>query len=434
MTTAFYFRLPKSFVPGEFLQTPRLQILADDARYFVSLILTKFARRDVDEDGYVRLMAKHLRSIMRNRSYSAVVDALLEGGAVIRSPYAVGENSFGYVLADRYRHDRHARIPATCPYLIGRLEAFHDQVEIERRARMLPVHLGLERHQRRLRIDGDLAREIISGLPPESNPFDAQGILVADIEHRDFHMNVGHYGRVANNVTSIKREVRTALRVNEHPLAHVDIACCQPALIAKKVGDVFRAVEQRQTERENAGENRRGNKQRTDNTSIYDETGFHPKAGDLERFRSLVQVGEFYDFMLQKLQIGSCPNFTRDQVKKSILADVIAKRKANCRGAEYPSKVEDCFRHEFPTVYRFIREVNRDGWEHENLIRLLQQEESKLVIETVAADLLTRHPRMFVLTLHDAIFTTPRDIPRVVAAFDRAFQMTGFPMTLKRSA
>mgnify|MGYP000113780704 CR=1 FL=1 len=43
-------------------------------------------------------------------------------------------------------------------------------------------------------------------------------------------------------------------------------------------------------------------------------------------------------------------------------ADVVAKRKANVRGAEYPSDVEDVFREAFPTVWRFIRHVNRDGW------------------------------------------------------------------------
>jgi len=37
--------------------------------------------------------------------------------------------------------------------------------------------------------------------------------------------------------------------------------------------------------------------------------------------------------------------------------------------------------------------------EHANLIRELQRQESKLVIETVAADLLKREPQLFVLTL-----------------------------------
>lgn len=93
--------------------------------------------------------------------------------------------------------------------------------------------------------------------------------------------------------------------------------------------------------------------------------------------------------------------------------------------------VEDCFRALFPSVYRFIRQTNRDGWEHANLIRELQRQESKLVIEIVAANLLARHPRLFVLTLHDAIFATERGIPTVERAFQAAFEQSDFPMTLK---
>ena len=147
-----------------------------------------------------------------------------------------------------------------------------------------------------------------------------------------------------------------------------------------------------------------------------------------------MQSGEFYDFMVAKLRTGSCPGLTRDEFKRRFLADVIAKRKANHRGSEYPSAVEDCFRKLFPSVYRFIRDINRDGWEHANLIRELQRQESKLVIETVAADLLTQRPGLFVLTLHDAIFTAPQGISAVVSAFDEAFRKIDYPMSLRVAA
>jgi hypothetical protein len=134
---------------------------------------------------------------------------------------------------------------------------------------------------------------------------------------------------------------------------------------------------------------------------------------------------------LSRLKSGEDSGLTRDQLKKRFLTDVVAKRMANAHGAEYPSDVEDAFRCLFPSVHRFIRKFNGDGWEHENLIRRLQQEESNLVIETVAADLIMRHPGMFFLTLHDAIFTTERNIPIVVSAFEAAFERIGFPMKLK---
>lgn len=429
--TPYRFRLPESFRPGEFLRLPRLRNLHDDARYFVSLILTKLAHRDVDERGYVRLMAKYLRKVMNYDNYSGVVDSLLEGGAVTRSPYQVGERAFGYVLADRFREDRHVLTPATDVRLIRRLDAFHRQAEIERRARMLPVHFGLERSQWRLRIDGGMAHEILTTLPPASNPFDIQGILVSDILQRQFRLSVGRYGRVANNITALKRELRAALRVDDDPLHHVDISCCQPALIgqaAKHAGSEAAHIGNaaRRTGRQGWGQTGR---ERT--ASIYDAGQPTPSKSDLDDYCRLVQRGEFYDFMLSKIKTELCPSFTRDDLKHRFMADVIAKKKANDRGAEYPSEIEDCFRALFPSVYGFIRAVNRDGSEHANLIRELQRLESSLVIETVAADLLTRFAGMFVLTLHDAIFTTPDGIPSVIASFESAFSENGFPMKLK---
>jgi hypothetical protein len=144
----------------------------------------------------------------------------------------------------------------------------------------------------------------------------------------------------------------------------------------------------------------------------------------------LVQEGDLYNYLLVELQNQGI-EMTRDEVKKKLLCDVVAKRKANRFGAEYPSTVEDVFRDLFPTVWAYIREVNCDGWQHKNLIRELQQLESRLVIETVALDLVTRFPGVFFITLHDSIYTTEPYVECVRQAFQRAFDKTGFPMRLK---
>jgi hypothetical protein len=191
MNSPFQFRLPESFHPAGFLRTPQLQRREDDARYFMSLILTKTARGNIDENGNVRLMAKHLRNIMHKHHYNHVVDALLDRGAVERVAYQVGKRSFGYRLAERFRDDKHVRIAAQDPRLIARLTAFHKKAEQDRQSRMKPVHFALERQQQRLTIDGNQARDIIESLPLASNPWDCQGVLVRDIEDRNFHVNVG---------------------------------------------------------------------------------------------------------------------------------------------------------------------------------------------------------------------------------------------------
>ena len=154
-------------------------------------------------------------------------------------------------------------------------------------------------------------------------------------------------------------------------------------------------------------------------------SSLYTSSPDLDTFCELTQSGGFYEFLMVNLRNRSCPVFTRDDVKERLMADVLAKR------GNYPSAVEDMFREHFPTVYRFICGINKDGAEHANLIRLLQRAESDLVIHTVVADLAVRRPEMFILTLHDSIYTTARDIPEVVEAFEAAFNRNCFAMTLK---
>lgn len=152
--------------------------------------------------------------------------------------------------------------------------------------------------------------------------------------------------------------------------------------------------------------------------------------GDFDLYSSLVQSGRLYEYLPDAMVQKGKP-ISREELKKRFLADVVAKKKVNLRGDEYPSVVEDVFRQIFPTVYAFIRRVNKDGWEHANLICDLQREESSLVIETVCADLVEKYPDMFLITIHDSILSTPDNVPRIEAAFHRAFEDTGFTMTLK---
>jgi len=432
MSARYWFTLPDSFHPGEFLKSPKLPLYLDDARYFVHLVLTKTARWEVDANRMVRLHATYLRNIMHQKYYAAVVDAIVDGGAVVRAPYRPGERSFGYRLADRYINDRHVRVPATDLRLIHRLELFHEQAEAKRKSRMKAVHFALERKQKRLNIQADVAREIISGLPRESNPFDVQGIIVADIERRDFHCNVGWYGRFSNNITSMSRKVRPALHVDGEPLKSVDISCCQPALIAFVMESGKHPALNRRKGQGNTQNNGEEQTEHGNNSNrLYDSTIRHPDSGDFELYRQLVQSGEFYDFMVAEL---SDHGISREQFKRRFLADVIAKRKANPHGAEYPSVVEAKFRELFPSVYQFIRYMNRNGWEHENLIRELQRQESRLVIEQVAADFVTVHRKTFAITLHDSIFTVESDLVKVEQAFHRTFDRNGFRMNLKNAA
>jgi len=421
------FVLPASF-DAEALLPWKLRRYGDDARYFASTIIRKTARRQADRNGYVALRAEHLRQVMSFRHYRDVIEALLSVCAVHRTPYQVGFRPFGYRLDEEYRGQAHVRRKIECPRLLRRLTQFFASAKLRGQARMLPVHHALARQQHKLRIDGDLAREIIARLPAESNPFDVQGILVADIEQRRFRLSVGKYGRVANSITSMKREVRSALRYKSQPLAGVDIACAQPSLLALLMREI-------------------GSQQGGKNVTSYNALLRRPcrlllpacllppavpvpAAVAVASFADICKAGELFAVLNNRLLFLGF-SFGRAEIKRKFLSDVLAKRKANTTGAEYPSPVEDAFREEFPEVWRFIRGVNRDGWEHWRLIRLLQRLESWLVIETVCERFTTQYPKEFVITLHDAVYVRPAAIEKVVETFTSVFDDLDFHMTLK---
>lgn len=413
------FVLPENFDPSDYLKSPRLQRRLDDARYFVSLILRKLACRDIDSNGFVRLMAKHLKTMMHQTDYADVIDSLVDSGVVLRSFYSPNRHSYGYRLSGCFESADHKRVPVTDRRLRRRIDMFHAKEAEERRQRMRPVHFALEDLQRRLRIDGKLAREILATIP-KSNKFDIQGILVRDIEEGLYHCNVGRYGRFSNNISNLKRELRQALRVDGKPLAFVDLSCAQPTFLSRII----------QTQSETT---KRKKEEAKEESNMILLSSPHPNDSsfdgpDVGRFQKLTQSGEFYDLMVSELADS---RIDREAIKKRFLQDVIAKKKVNERGDEYQSDVEDTFRRLFPSVYAFVRYVNRNGNEHKNLIRILQREESRFVIETVVADLVSRHPRTFFITLHDAVYTTADNIAKVEAAFKRAFDANGFTMTYK---
>ena len=93
--------------------------------------------------------------------------------------------------------------------------------------------------------------------------------------------------------------------------------------------------------------------------------------------------------------------------------------------------MEDKFRGVFTTICGLIRRINKNGWEYENVICELRWAELRLAIETVTAGLVSRIPDVFVITLHDAIYTTDASIGDVVNEFEAATGNISFRMWFK---
>jgi hypothetical protein len=234
-----------------------------------------------------------------------------------------------------------------------------------------------------------------------------QDVLVSNLRRREFSFPAGSTGRVFNAITGLKRELRAALRIGGEPVGSVDIRCAQPALLALAMAQKSPLMGQNGYQHISIAAH--------PSPACSSDSAAAVLAPDSSAFANLAVSGSLYE------TLGSLTGLDRETVKVAFLRDILAKR------GHYPSAVEQAFSVTFPTVYGFVRWVNRR--DHGDLIRLLQRLESWLVVETVCPRLIGRVP---VVTLHDAIYSTQHDLAAVEGAFRDAFAEIGFSLSLKR--
>jgi hypothetical protein len=335
---------------------------------------------------------------------------LLDGEAVSRVPYTSG-SSFGYTLAERFTYDRHARVPVLDDVMVARIERQRERAAQRAEEMRLPVHCELFKHQTKLRIDADEARRCLAQLPPKCNRFDAQGIQIQDIADRRWRLTVGRYGRVQNNITSLKRELRQHLRIRGERLAEFDLIAAQPALLALLI-----EANQQITHLSITPKHRKGTPWPPSLLlpRVFPSLSL-PVGSGFDLYRDVVLTDDFYGVL------SDVAGVDRSSAKKRFLVDVLAK------DGDYPSVVEDAFRREFPDIHGFIQAINR--CDHATLIRMLQRLESWLVVEQVCGSL-----DVPAITLHDAVFATIATMPTVERAFGTVLAELDFPMRWKVAA
>lgn len=391
-----FFRLPKSLDILKVLP-PDLHHKADDARYLVSLLIYKGGRQySLNSDGYSNLRAATLNQIMDNRVRRWIIQCLLDNSVIeCDGIFVRGQKSLGYRLHRRFANDDIVVIKATDRRIWRRLDSYNDCKSTGKKSEWQPVHHRLFEEQFKLDIDVDKAEGIIEKLVPTTarrrnkkdfeniviNSRICQRVWVSVIAEKHHTQTVGTTGRVYNCITSLNRKLRPALVYNGKPLESVDIRNSQPALLAKLVID---DLEERQKA--------------------------HP--GDLIKYIELTSKGEFYNYIYNVTH----RTISKDDIKHKFLTDIFAKKKwvktksGIVVSRNYHSEVEDVFRQEFPTVFKYICKTNQADSKsgitllrsHSVLIRKLQRIESELVIHDAALRALDQN--LFILTLHDAVF------------------------------
>lgn len=424
------FLLPSSFDPGKVL--PRgLRTRYDDAQWFVAQLVRKAAYGETDDEGYAHLYSPILKRVMSKRSYAAVIDALISGGVLDPAKnHSSGRWSKGYRLAPSYLADKPKAVAATNPGIIRRIQREFHLLHSQGEARWLPIHFQLREVQAGLGIL-PAADEILEHLKPQSQL--CQRVLIVDIRNGTPHFSLGNTGRCFNGITSLKRQLRQAVRLYDDPIAGVDIKCAQPALLAvlaRLAGGrnvptyIHTCWDSLVCLPSSCAPSRLAS---SGLLGLRVALSLRPSliAPDFIAFEDLVLGGLFYEKLVALCRLrGFClltsAEEARSWVKKRFMRDVLAKR------GDYLSDFEEVFRANFPSVHGFIRSVNCQN--HGDLIRTLQRIESWLVIETIAPRLIGEIP---ILTLHDSIYGRSQDVGTVQDAFLGTFEDLGIRLQVK---
>lgn len=235
------FRLPCSFVASDYLKGP-LAKRTDCLNYLVSTILQRQAMgAGHGNDDFVTLNAGQLNKIMAKDDTRAVIEAAVSGGAiVIDKHYAKGSHSRGYRLNERFKNDKIVKVKPTDRRMIDALERQRNKHQVHHKdPKTSKLIQQMTDEFYKIDIDLGLAREVISSLPEESNPFDRQTIIIEDLANENFIVFPTRWGRFYNNISGLHSQVRTALSYRGARLRSADLKNSQPAFLGLRTHLIY---------------------------------------------------------------------------------------------------------------------------------------------------------------------------------------------------
>ena len=468
--------IPKGFDPLAVLPQ-NLWMKADAVRWLIGRVISRGMYGHADEEGYVRLNATIIRSVLDWRTWKGVREALIPS-AFETKPHIAGVRCRGYRVRAELCGPPHRFPLVTDTQLIAKLEAYRTAWRALREQLMLPVHQEMRSVQKRLTI-ADGVDQVLDELHPRAKM--SQVPLLNNIRDHRASFSVSGTGRVFHAFSGLSKKLRPYLRLDGESLVGVDIGSCQPALL----GLIFHPSEVKQSStlstlvvppsppssllpsfsshvalpaacpglvslrglslswcrrvREFCGGcGSAGSVLLFVANCIAGLCGrlvsFASLFGPDAPFAELALGGSLYDFLLEEVgRLGEFPNHLqgtdvdredkRDWIKKRFVKDVLNLNPRN----DYPSPVKRVMRAHFPGAMAFCAAANRARCG--DLVATLQSLEAALVVRSVIPVL--QEQGVPCLSLHDSVWAKKGDVEKVEAAFEDVFGRLGFRLALK---
>lgn len=358
----------------------------DYLKQVISVVACQCIRKD-GEDPPLRMI--YLRRLVPYAE--KYLNILVELGIIKRSPYYVpGEVSYRYNFMPEYQ-SKFIHIPLENPKLLRRIRKAYHETGKEAVRKLQRCSYQVKFLRQLTLADGwmDLV-ESYKDNPDQYNAVLASAIRIVNGDI--FYSRDPTENRFHSNATSMKRELRSYLRIDGKTLTNLDIKNSQaylstiiltyPAKVAGLAKNIaFQMLLQ------------------TLKPSVNKD--------DVKRYISLVICGNFYEYLMIKFAEEGIV-LSRDETKNQVLRILFAPNRLP--KDETNRKCRLIFKKCFPTVYRVFSKVRgRDqGTKFETSNRfpiLLATIESFLMLDVIMRRIHKERPDIIAITIHDSIMT-----------------------------
>lgn len=176
-------------------------------------------------------------------------------------------------------------------------------------------------------------------------------------KHIFYHFD--NYGRFHSNFTILKSFIRkNCLLIDDVETCELDISNSQPLFLTKLIQDS-------------------GTK--------------WVKEDEFELFRYLTINGKYYQYLMDKLNIKD-----KKEAKELTYKVLFGRNSVSCKSDKLFIKL-------FPTIHNFIKLYKKEFGDYKILAHDLQKAESNLIFNKIIKQIMTGHPEVKLITVHDSI-------------------------------
>lgn len=336
-----------------------------------------------DSGSFIQLYSIFLKSVINGR-YKDYLQHLINMEIIeTDNHYILNEKFKSYRLKEKYRKAKTKQVEIMDEKIIFNYWNYKAGLKKKISESHLKYLYGcLER----IEIDYENAKDFLNKTVSDFEQYNSWNCSIDMIHSKDWFFVVDKTaGRVHNNITNLSKNFRPFLRFNNQKLIEVDISNSQPILFNILINRyLFRYV---------------------DYCGI--SIPYVPQNSDLRFYKELTEQGKFYEYVMKEFGI----NEERTLFKVRFFSKVFYSK-------ENDNEERTMFRRLFPNVADIISYFKRVNYK--DLAIELQRVEADIMINTIVPKLAEK--KIFVLTIHDSILTTPDNVELVQEIIKNEFK------------